>query len=1316
MEMFRGQANSSLIMRATAIGMSLCMVMQSSAGVIDSILTAATKAQTAKRKTYTTAPGPIFLGKNPGREPETRGGLWTPRLLNDLRNVEFAEAIRRGESIWMAGFWELGMAGLDGGGGNGSGPPIGGEGSGGPGGPPLPGQGPNGSGNPGVGWGPGGVNTHTGNKLTAIHLVDWPSRGQTGVSLTLYHNSIGSYAGANMSAGWSHTYDMKVSHTPGSSAIVRWGDGLTVPYSEGGNGAFNRPPGFFETLVKNQDNTWTLTAKSQTKFQFNTGGFLVAIEDRNGYATSVFRDGQNRVEEVRCASALHPRKLTFEYDSESGLLTRVAGNYGTPDRDWLFEYNSGYLKKIKYPQLPGEFGVRRFHDFIVNTQGDILWHTNRNGKIWKYEYAASKCTKITTPHPADPPYTFQFTYSATNTVITVPGGQQWTHNYSAGKLASVVDPNTGSGSYSESYLYDTDRNVTQVIDRNQEQWNYTYSNGNLLTATDPLSHVTTITYKSTNEVETVLRHNETTPITYHYHANGQVKKVVDQLGRTFAETFLDGNGELDKVIDSKNRTTEITINADGDLVEMTPPGGSTATITYDRYGKPVTIGDTINPNQQFEYDTWGRPILQRTWGLGFEDDTLITYDYEDNVLSVTDPMLHQTVATYDEADAIKTVTNAEGKTTEFTYNSNGWLTAIENARGYTRSYDYTARGDAYRLTLPGTPAAIEEWSFDGNGNVTAYTNPLSETIAYLYDDADRMWKVDYPTGTDTVVTYDHWDRPLSMVDGSGTSSWTFNAADELTTFAAPQGTVNYEYLDDDGGKLKKVIEPGIGETLHEYGAAHGLLEKVTNPHGEITEHGYDAGLRPAWTKFGSGAREEFGYDDRGRMNSVVLKNDAQAVLRSVAYAFDSAGRMTSSLVDGVSTSFTHDAIGQLTSETRSGYAAGYTYDANGNRLTRTVGSVTETYATNERDELVSISVNGNPVREYTLDLAGRTTGVTTAAGTTTFAYDFEDRVTSVSYPGSGSSTYGYNGLDTRVSASGSFGSRTYRRAGAGVTAPVLGDGVSHFTPGVSVRTGSDTRYQHAGLKNIDAQSSGSQSISATRTYDAFGQTVASSGSWSGPFGYGGAFGYQSEPDSGLQLLGHRYYDPSAGRFLSRDKARDGGNWYVYCGNGPLTRADPTGTFFFLLAGAFIAGGTCAWALNEIMENPDDPKGWILLASCLVPGGLVARGVARLLPKVLAPAAKPLALIQKNLTKGKLAEKAVLQGLIKKGYKDATDKLNYFDTPWGKRLLDLKYTRADGKTVFVEVKSGTSRYHGTLQEMKDNWLRAQGIIIVLVRVP
>jgi hypothetical protein len=46
--------------------------------------------------------------------------------------------------------------------------------------------------------------------------------------------------------------------------------------------------------------------------------------------------------------------------------------------------------------------------------------------------------------------------------------------------------------------------------------------------------------------------------------------------------------------------------------------------------------------------------------------------------------------------------------------------------------------------------------------------------------------------------------------------------------------------------------------------------------------------------------------------------------------------------------------------------------------------------------------------------------------------------------------------------------------------------------------------------------------------------------------------------SALQLLGHRYYDPSTGRFLTRDPIKDGRNWYGYCENNPVTRTDANG--------------------------------------------------------------------------------------------------------------------------------------------------------------
>jgi RHS repeat-associated protein len=52
--------------------------------------------------------------------------------------------------------------------------------------------------------------------------------------------------------------------------------------------------------------------------------------------------------------------------------------------------------------------------------------------------------------------------------------------------------------------------------------------------------------------------------------------------------------------------------------------------------------------------------------------------------------------------------------------------------------------------------------------------------------------------------------------------------------------------------------------------------------------------------------------------------------------------------------------------------------------------------------------------------------------------------------------------------------------------------------------------------------------------------------------------YQTDSDSGLLLLGHRYYDPYTGRFISQDPIADGNNWYAYVENNPLTGIDPDG--------------------------------------------------------------------------------------------------------------------------------------------------------------
>jgi uncharacterized protein RhaS with RHS repeats len=61
----------------------------------------------------------------------------------------------------------------------------------------------------------------------------------------------------------------------------------------------------------------------------------------------------------------------------------------------------------------------------------------------------------------------------------------------------------------------------------------------------------------------------------------------------------------------------------------------------------------------------------------------------------------------------------------------------------------------------------------------------------------------------------------------------------------------------------------------------------------------------------------------------------------------------------------------------------------------------------------------------------------------------------------------------------------------------------------------------------------------------------------------------------LSYFGARFYDPEVGRFLTQDPAKQGLNWYSYCGNNPLRYVDPDGQVYTE------AIALTTWELNAI---------------------------------------------------------------------------------------------------------------------------------------
>jgi RHS repeat-associated protein len=95
--------------------------------------------------------------------------------------------------------------------------------------------------------------------------------------------------------------------------------------------------------------------------------------------------------------------------------------------------------------------------------------------------------------------------------------------------------------------------------------------------------------------------------------------------------------------------------------------------------------------------------------------------------------------------------------------------------------------------------------------------------------------------------------------------------------------------------------------------------------------------------------------------------------------------------------------------------------------------------------------------------------------------------------------------------------------------------------------------------NVSQRSDASGSVISNHLFSAHGSSL--SGTLSDPFGYKAQFAYYTDSETGLQLLTHRYYDPSRGRFLTSDPIsyKGGINLYSYVANTPITEVDTEGT-------------------------------------------------------------------------------------------------------------------------------------------------------------
>ncbi|MGI6494683.1 MAG: RHS repeat-associated core domain-containing protein [Kiritimatiellia bacterium] len=639
---------------------------------------------------------------------------------------------------------------------------------------------------------------------------------------------------------------------------------------------------------------------------------------------------------------------------------------------------------------------------------------------------------------------------------------------------------------------------------------------------------------------------------------------------------------------------------------------------FDPLGR-VAYSETRDPEtgvySHFRWSGLDESDNETHYGIYYYDDDLHvtgsrTFDAFGRETSRTDALGNTVTNTY---DALGRPVAATGATypVAYGYDAAGRTTALATARGNAAGFAALAvqlAGGASLASLA-SPASLDltAWNYDhATGLATNKVYADGSAVSYAYTPDGKPLRTAWARGAWKENAY----NPDGLLTGVSYSDATPAAALGYDAFQRPAFASNavarYAYQNSHLGTATNETAMVGGDTAtlaRTLDNRHRLAELRVEDAPPV-QYGYDSENRHSAVS-NTAFRATYAYTSDGwdagysvnLTNGVVLARNltrdpyrrslVKAITNSVsgvpynplAYTYDLLNRVTSRNTD----TFDYNARSEVTAAIiQPAHTNRYAFDNIGNALWASLNSVTNIYTANELNQYFLISNHVNHVNPVQISPVYDLDGNMTWDGRFNYTYDAENRLVAAYSNGLCVVFNAYDHLSRRVLKISRGGAETRGFVYDGwlpvleIVATASGVTTNHYVWGkdlsgtlqgaggvgglLAVQMGGTWYFPfYDNNGNIIAYADESGAIVAEYTYDAFGRTIAATGSLADAFRHRFSTKYY-DAEIGLYYYGYRFCAPELMRWLSRDPIgeRGGANVYAFTANSPLERVDPLG--------------------------------------------------------------------------------------------------------------------------------------------------------------